>query len=136
MQRIAENIKTEELLVAPTAMGQNPGGRLGEWAFNVLEIPDVDRRNPLLSLGKELLTHYDLMESLNLSDKRVTNFLRAMETKYGDSDNPYHCAAHATDVTANVHFLLQSGFVRCVNWTTHIETLSKFFSRFNPEPSA
>mmetsp|Transcript_30575 Transcript_30575/g.51503 ORF Transcript_30575/g.51503 Transcript_30575/m.51503 type:complete len:367 (+) Transcript_30575:209-1309(+) len=100
----------EELLVAPTAMGQNPGGRLGEWAFNVLEIPDVERRNPLLSLGKELLTHYDLMESLNLSDKRVTNFLRVMETKY--DDNPYHCAAHATDVTANVHFLLQSGFVR------------------------
>lgn len=84
---------------------------LSTWDYNLLEHDGLNDDGLMPSVGKLLLKHYGLIDRFNISEERLLRFLNALETLYRKS-NPYHSAAHAVDVTINVHFLLQSGFLR------------------------
>uniref|UniRef100_A0A7S0WKN7 PDEase domain-containing protein n=1 Tax=Pyramimonas obovata TaxID=1411642 RepID=A0A7S0WKN7_9CHLO len=85
---------------------------LSTWDYNLLELGDACWEEGLMkSIGKLLFTHYGLIEYFNLSEERLSCFLSSLDSLYRKS-NPYHSAAHAVDVAINVHFLLQSGFLR------------------------
>lgn len=95
-----------------------------EWEFNMLEFRDMATSDILVEFGKELFAHYGLIEHFNICEERLSNFLRLLSSQYND-ENPYHTGLHAVDAAINVHYLLQSGFVR---FFTKLDLLVLFVS--------
>lgn len=84
---------------------------LSTWDYNLLERDDVCEDGLMASVATTLFKDYGLFDHFNISEERFVRFMNALASLYCKS-NPYHSAAHAVDVTVNVHFLLQGGFLR------------------------
>jgi len=106
---------------------------LSKWDFDVFEIDRLTNGQPLLFVGWailsspysqhvmaevllqrnqkrpipfEMMQGYRFIDEFNIDQKKMTNFLRAIERDY-IKENPYHNNIHAADVTQTLHSLLQ-----------------------------
>lgn len=67
--------------------------------------------NSLITLTFHLLNQYGLVELFQLDMVKLWRFLVLVQEDY-HSDNPYHNAVHAADVTQAMYCFLQEPMVR------------------------
>lgn len=70
--------------------------------------------NSLITLTFHLLNHYGLVELFQLDMVKLWRFLVLLQEDY-HSDNPYHNAVHAADVTQAMYCFLQEPMVHDQN---------------------
>lgn len=73
--------------------------------------------NSLITLTFHLLNQYGLVELFQLDMVKLWRFLVMVQEDY-HSDNPYHNAVHAADVTQAMYCFLQEPMVRHANRTS------------------
>ncbi|XP_072306889.1 high affinity 3',5'-cyclic-AMP phosphodiesterase 7A isoform X2 [Eucyclogobius newberryi] len=72
--------------------------KVGNWNFDIFLFDRLTNGNSLISLTFHLLNHYGLVELFQLDMVKLWRFLVMVQEDY-HSDNPYHNAVHAADVT-------------------------------------
>ncbi|ETO12558.1 hypothetical protein RFI_24817 [Reticulomyxa filosa] len=94
--------------------------KIGEWEFNVFDLYNIEvcKDQCLVLATFHILSQLDMIRQLDISDRKLWNFLRDVEQNYNDI--PYHNKLHALDVTNTLYFVLQSEFMR-----NHISPLDK-----------
>lgn len=85
--------------------------RIGEWPFNAFALDRSTGGRPLPTLCFHLFHYYGLMAHFRLDPVKVWKFFSLVEEGY-HSNNPYHNAIHATDVTQAMHCFLQEKKLR------------------------
>jgi len=73
--------------------------------FDVFALKEVTEDNELLTLMHSLFARADLYTSAEVEAGNFDRFMRAVQAGY-HSENPYHNAAHATDVAQAIHYFL------------------------------
>lgn len=84
--------------------------------------------NSLITLTFHLLNQYGLVELFQLDMVKLWRFLVLVQEDY-HSDNPYHNAVHAADVTQAMYCFLQEPMVRRNG--SHFKIVSKIKVSFN-----
>ncbi|XP_076617261.1 high affinity 3',5'-cyclic-AMP phosphodiesterase 7A isoform X1 [Chaetodon auriga] len=72
--------------------------KVGNWNFDIFLFDRLTNGNSLITLTFHLLNQYGLVELFQLDMVRLWRFLVMVQEDY-HSDNPYHNAVHAADVT-------------------------------------
>ncbi|XP_059350761.1 uncharacterized protein LOC130692882 isoform X1 [Daphnia carinata] len=85
--------------------------RISEWPFNAFALDRATGGRPLPTLCFHLFHHYGLMAHFHLDPVKVWKFFSLVEEGY-HSNNPYHNAIHAADVTQAMHCFLQEEKMR------------------------
>lgn len=75
--------------------------------------------NSLITLTFHLLNQYGLVELFQLDMVKLWRFLVMVQEDY-HSDNPYHNAVHAADVTQAMYCYMREPLVRHANKTTSV----------------
>lgn len=78
---------------------------LDEWCFDALELQGSMGGSFLATLGTTAFLANGLFSAFPLNEARLTAYLRHVEAHYS-TENPYHNAAHAGDVTQCIHWML------------------------------
>jgi hypothetical protein len=78
--------------------------RTEDWDFDVFDICKITNNRPLLVIGLAMFKKYNLIEKFNISESKLSNFLKVIENGY--QKMPYHNSSHAADVTRTVHYFL------------------------------
>ncbi|XP_046652777.1 uncharacterized protein LOC124343496 isoform X3 [Daphnia pulicaria] len=86
--------------------------RISEWPFNAFALDRATGGRPLPTLCFHLFHQYGLMAHFHLDPVKVWKFFSLVEEGY-HSNNPYHNAIHAADVTQAMHCFLQEEKMRC-----------------------
>ncbi|XP_076341225.1 uncharacterized protein LOC143241837 isoform X2 [Tachypleus tridentatus] len=77
-----------------------------QWAFNTFTLDVVTGGRPLSVLLVHLFQQYGLIKDFQLDVLKVYKCFSLIEVGY-HTDNPYHNAVHAADVTQAMHCFLQ-----------------------------
>ncbi|XP_032360354.1 high affinity 3',5'-cyclic-AMP phosphodiesterase 7A isoform X2 [Etheostoma spectabile] len=72
--------------------------KVGNWNFDIFLFDKLTNGNSLITLTFHLLNQYGLVELFQLDMVKLWRFLVMVQEDY-HSDNPYHNAIHAADVT-------------------------------------
>ncbi|XP_020781345.1 high affinity cAMP-specific 3',5'-cyclic phosphodiesterase 7A isoform X2 [Boleophthalmus pectinirostris] len=72
--------------------------KVGNWNFDIFLFDRLTNGNSLITLTFHLLNQYGLVELFQLDMVKLWRFLVMVQEDY-HSDNPYHNAVHAADVT-------------------------------------
>lgn len=99
--------------------------RISEWPFNAFALDRATGGRPLPTLCFHLFHHYGLMAHFHLDPVKVWKFFSLVEEGY-HSNNPYHNAIHAADVTQAMHCFLQEPKIR--SNLTHLEIASSLIA--------
>ncbi|XP_076341093.1 high affinity cAMP-specific and IBMX-insensitive 3',5'-cyclic phosphodiesterase 8B-like [Tachypleus tridentatus] len=81
-----------------------------QWAFNTFTLDVVTGGRPLSVLLVHLFQQYGLIKDFQLDVLKVYKCFSLIEVGY-HTDNPYHNAVHAADVTQAMHCFLQEDMV-------------------------
>lgn len=102
---IVKTVEDNYTQVLRTAMN-----RINEWDFDVFEVAKLTHGHPLLVISMALFKKYNLIDKFKISETKLTNFLKCIESGY--QDMPYHNAQHGVDVTRAMHYFLWTGGLR------------------------
>ncbi|XP_056290537.1 high affinity cAMP-specific 3',5'-cyclic phosphodiesterase 7A isoform X1 [Pseudoliparis swirei] len=80
--------------------------KVGNWNFDIFLFDRLTNGNSLISLTFHLLNQYGLVELFQLDMVKLWRFLVMVQEDY-HSDNPYHNAIHAADVTQAMYCYMQ-----------------------------
>ncbi|XP_072555767.1 high affinity 3',5'-cyclic-AMP phosphodiesterase 7A isoform X3 [Paramormyrops kingsleyae] len=80
--------------------------RTGSWNFDIFLFDRLTNGNSLVTLTFHLFHHYGLIELFQLDMVKLRRFLVMVQEDY-HSQNPYHNALHAADVTQAMYCYLQ-----------------------------
>ncbi|XP_030629169.1 high affinity cAMP-specific 3',5'-cyclic phosphodiesterase 7A-like [Chanos chanos] len=80
--------------------------RLGRWNFNIFLFDQLSDGKSLLGLTYHLFHEYGLLDLFQLDPLKLRGFLVMVQENY-HSQNPYHNAIHAADVTQALYCFLQ-----------------------------
>ncbi|KAK9527770.1 hypothetical protein VZT92_014304 [Zoarces viviparus] len=80
--------------------------KVGNWNFDIFLFDRLTNGNGLITLTFHLLNKYGLVELLQLDMVKLWRFLVMVQEDY-HSDNPYHNAVHAADVTQAMYCYMQ-----------------------------
>ncbi|XP_056219816.1 high affinity cAMP-specific 3',5'-cyclic phosphodiesterase 7A isoform X1 [Seriola aureovittata] len=80
--------------------------KVGNWNFDIFLFDRLTNGNGLITLTFHLLNQYGLVELFQLDMVKLWRFLVMVQEDY-HSDNPYHNAVHAADVTQAMYCYLQ-----------------------------
>ncbi|XP_069559744.1 high affinity 3',5'-cyclic-AMP phosphodiesterase 7A isoform X3 [Brachyistius frenatus] len=80
--------------------------KVGNWNFDIFLFDKLTNGNSLITLTFHLLNQYGLVELFQLDMVKLWRFLVMVQEDY-HSDNPYHNAVHAADVTQAMYCYLQ-----------------------------
>ncbi|XP_064624341.1 high affinity 3',5'-cyclic-AMP phosphodiesterase 7A-like isoform X3 [Lineus longissimus] len=83
---------------------------VGNWDFNIFTLDKLTNGRPLFYLVTHLLVEHGLIKRFNLDMVRVMRCITMIEESY-HSNNPYHHAVHAADVTQAMHCYLQEDVI-------------------------
>lgn len=67
------------------------------WEFDIFRLEELTNKRPLVHLGMNLFTHFDVASTLNCDEKTLYNWLTVIEMNY-HVENSYHNSTHAADV--------------------------------------
>uniref|UniRef100_A0A8D3AWM8 3',5'-cyclic-AMP phosphodiesterase n=1 Tax=Scophthalmus maximus TaxID=52904 RepID=A0A8D3AWM8_SCOMX len=81
-------------------------GKVANWNFDIFLFDKLTNGNGLINLTLHLLNQYGLVELFQLDMVKLWRFLVMVQEDY-HSDNPYHNAVHAADVTQAMYCYLQ-----------------------------
>ncbi|XP_048868170.1 high affinity cAMP-specific 3',5'-cyclic phosphodiesterase 7A-like isoform X1 [Brienomyrus brachyistius] len=81
-------------------------GKAGSWSFDIFLFDRLTNGNSLVVLTAHLFNHYGLIELFQLDMVKLHRFLVMIQEDY-HSQNPYHNAVHAADVTQAMYCYLQ-----------------------------
>ncbi|XP_065167744.1 high affinity cAMP-specific and IBMX-insensitive 3',5'-cyclic phosphodiesterase 8-like isoform X3 [Atheta coriaria] len=84
-----------------------------DWDFNVFKLESLTEHRPLVNLGEQIMSHYDVHKTLGCDERTMYNWLLKIEANY-HSSNPYHNSAHAADVLQAVAVFLTKDRLRLV----------------------
>ncbi|XP_072045778.1 uncharacterized protein [Amphiura filiformis] len=87
--------------------------RLNHWDFNIFHLHQVTGAHSLRNVIMHLFHQYDLIRHFNLDPLSVHRTAVLIETGY-HSNNPYHNALHAADVTQAMHCYLQEKQIQSI----------------------
>uniref|UniRef100_A0A3B4YZ49 Phosphodiesterase n=1 Tax=Stegastes partitus TaxID=144197 RepID=A0A3B4YZ49_9TELE len=80
--------------------------KVGNWNFDIFRFDRLTNGNSLITLTFHLLNQYGLVELFQLDMVKLWRFLVMVQEDY-HSDNPYHNAVHAADVTQAMYCYLR-----------------------------
>ncbi|XP_068603903.1 high affinity 3',5'-cyclic-AMP phosphodiesterase 7A [Brachionichthys hirsutus] len=80
--------------------------KVGNWNFDIFLFDRLTNGNSLITLTLHLLNQYGLVELFQLDMVKLWRFLVVIQEDY-HSDNPYHNAVHAADVTQAMYCYMQ-----------------------------
>ncbi|XP_066874041.1 high affinity 3',5'-cyclic-AMP phosphodiesterase 7A isoform X5 [Kogia breviceps] len=80
--------------------------KVGNWNFDIFLFDRLTNGNSLVSLTFHLFSLHGLIEYFHLDMMKLRRFLVMIQEDY-HSQNPYHNAAHAADVTQAMHCYLK-----------------------------
>ncbi|MBN3272380.1 PDE7A phosphodiesterase, partial [Polyodon spathula] len=80
--------------------------KVGSWNFDIFLFDRLSNGNSLVSLTFHLFKRYGLIEIFRLDMVKLRRFLVMVQEDY-HSQNPYHNAVHAADVTQAMHCYLK-----------------------------
>ncbi|KAM7390520.1 hypothetical protein PAMA_008601 [Pampus argenteus] len=80
--------------------------KVGNWNFDIFLFDRLTNGNSLITLTFHLLNQYGLVELFQLDMVKLWRFLVMVQEDY-HSDNPYHNAVHAADVTQAMYCYMQ-----------------------------
>lgn len=80
--------------------------KVGTWNFDIFLFDRLTNGNSLITLTFHLLNQYGLVELFQLDMIKLWRFLVMVQEDY-HSDNPYHNAVHAADVTQAMYCYLR-----------------------------
>uniref|UniRef100_A0A672Y7H2 Phosphodiesterase n=1 Tax=Sphaeramia orbicularis TaxID=375764 RepID=A0A672Y7H2_9TELE len=80
--------------------------KVGNWNFDIFLFDKLTNGNSLITLSFHLLNQYGLVELFQLDMVKLWRFLVMVQEDY-HSDNPYHNAVHAADVTQAMYCYLR-----------------------------
>lgn len=80
--------------------------KVGNWNFDIFLFDRLTNGNSLISLTFHLLNQYGLVELFQLDRVKLWRFLVMVQEDY-HSDNPYHNAVHAADVTQAMYCFMR-----------------------------
>ncbi|KAL3040499.1 hypothetical protein OYC64_011504 [Pagothenia borchgrevinki] len=80
--------------------------KVGTWNFDIFLFDRLTNGNSLITLTLHLLNQYGLVELFQLDMLKLWRFLVMVQEDY-HSDNPYHNAVHAADVTQAMYCFMQ-----------------------------
>ncbi|KAK5849712.1 hypothetical protein PBY51_014024 [Eleginops maclovinus] len=80
--------------------------KVGTWNFDIFLFDRLTNGNSLITLTFHLLNQYGLVELFQLDMVKLWRFLVMVQEDY-HSDNPYHNAVHAADVTQAMYCFMQ-----------------------------
>lgn len=86
-------------------------GKVGNWNFDIFLFDRLTNGNSLVSLTFHLFSLHGLIEYFHLDMMKLRRFLVMIQEDY-HSQNPYHNAVHAADVTQAMHCYLKEPKVR------------------------
>lgn len=75
-----------------------------KWNFGIFDVDRMTHERPLYFVCYSLMRRYDLLETFNIPDETLKNFLTAVE--HGYRDNPFHNRVHSADVVMNMDYLM------------------------------
>ncbi|ELK27763.1 High affinity cAMP-specific 3',5'-cyclic phosphodiesterase 7A [Myotis davidii] len=81
-------------------------GKVGNWNFDIFLFDRLTNGNSLVSLTCHLFSLHGLIEYFHLDMVKLRRFLVMIQEDY-HSQNPYHNAVHAADVTQAMHCYLR-----------------------------
>ncbi|KAM5314877.1 high affinity 3',5'-cyclic-AMP phosphodiesterase 7A isoform 3-T5 [Glossophaga mutica] len=81
-------------------------GKVGNWNFDIFLFDRLTNGNSLVSLTFHLFNLHGLIEYFHLDMMKLRRFLVMIQEDY-HSQNPYHNAVHAADVTQAMHCYLR-----------------------------
>ncbi|KAJ9576116.1 hypothetical protein L9F63_007003 [Diploptera punctata] len=67
------------------------------WDFDIFQLEDISGKRPLVYLGMNLMSHFDVSSSLGIEEMILYNWLTIIELNY-NAKNSYHTSTHAADV--------------------------------------
>ncbi|XP_074641590.1 high affinity 3',5'-cyclic-AMP phosphodiesterase 7A-like isoform X4 [Tubulanus polymorphus] len=98
---------------------------VGDWNFNIFTLDKLTNGRPLFYLTIHLFQEHKFLERFQLDPVKVMRCISLIEDSY-HSNNPYHHAVHAADVTQAMHCYLQESQLKlCV---TPMETMLALLS--------
>ncbi|KAG7455122.1 hypothetical protein MATL_G00253180 [Megalops atlanticus] len=80
--------------------------KVGSWKFDIFLFDRLTNGNSLITLTFHLINHYGLIQLFQLDMVKLRRFLVMVQEDYR-SQNPYHNAVHAADVTQAMYCYLQ-----------------------------
>ncbi|XP_065441719.1 high affinity 3',5'-cyclic-AMP phosphodiesterase 7A isoform X3 [Chrysemys picta bellii] len=80
--------------------------KVGKWNFDIFLLDRLTNGNSLVSLTFHLFNLHGLIEHFHLDTMKLRRFLVMVQEDY-HSQNPYHNAVHAADVTQAMHCYLE-----------------------------
>ncbi|XP_036374524.1 high affinity cAMP-specific 3',5'-cyclic phosphodiesterase 7A-like isoform X2 [Megalops cyprinoides] len=80
--------------------------KVGSWKFDIFLFDRLTNGNSLITLTFHLINHYGLIQLFQLDMVKLRRFLVMVQEDY-HSQNPYHNAVHAADVTQAMYCYLQ-----------------------------
>uniref|UniRef100_A0AAQ5Y0X9 Phosphodiesterase n=1 Tax=Amphiprion ocellaris TaxID=80972 RepID=A0AAQ5Y0X9_AMPOC len=80
--------------------------KVGNWNFDIFRFDRLTNGNSLITLTFHLLNQYGLVELFQLDMVKLWRFLVMVQEDY-HSNNPYHNAVHAADVTQAMYCYLR-----------------------------
>lgn len=84
---------------------------IGDWNFDTLEFSNRCGKEPMLQMGMHIYNDLGLVQTFNIDENVLGEFLRTAEDKY-IRENYYHNNIHAADVTNSSMFLLSNGLYK------------------------
>ncbi|XP_018123535.1 high affinity cAMP-specific 3',5'-cyclic phosphodiesterase 7A isoform X3 [Xenopus laevis] len=80
--------------------------KVGNWSFDIFLFDRLTNGNSLVTLTFHLLSHHGLIDHFQLDMVKLRRFLVMVQEDY-HSQNPYHNAVHAADVTQAMYCFLK-----------------------------
>jgi 3'5'-cyclic nucleotide phosphodiesterase len=79
------------------------------WNVDIISLNTRTNKSPLAALGKYCIKYYNLNESFDIAEDKISNFFLALEKNY--KPNPYHNSMHAADVLASGLYIITNSFL-------------------------
>ncbi len=86
--------------------------KLDTWNFDPIALHKLTKSRSLFATGFALMQRYDLVTRFSIDERKLHNFLEALEAGY--MDNPYHNSTHAAQVAHSAHYFLVTGGDNCI----------------------
>ncbi|CAH1716531.1 high affinity cAMP-specific and IBMX-insensitive 3',5'-cyclic phosphodiesterase 8 isoform X1 [Aphis gossypii] len=81
------------------------------WDFNVFKLEELTMKRPLVHLGMNLLTHFEVHKTLGCDERTLHAWLTVIEGHY-HAKNTYHNSTHAADVLQATAMFLEKDRIK------------------------
>ncbi|XP_050527670.1 high affinity cAMP-specific and IBMX-insensitive 3',5'-cyclic phosphodiesterase 8-like [Daktulosphaira vitifoliae] len=81
------------------------------WDFNIFKLEELTMKRPLVHLGMNLLTHFEVHKTLGCDERVLHGWLTVVEGHY-HSKNSYHNSTHAADVLQATAMFLEKDRIK------------------------